>query len=67
MKPWKVQVLVWNPDRISNQQYTVKACSVYDALAKFERFRGASLTYEDIEIKAVWQASEGDFRCKRNV
>lgn len=66
MKKWTVQVLVKTPDRISNCQFTFRAYGVYDALNSFEKFRGRSLTYEDIEIVAVWQSSEGTFKCKRS-
>lgn len=68
MKKWIVQVLMRTPDRVSNCQYTFRAYSVYDALNRFEKFRGTNLTYEyeDLEIKAVWAASEGTFKSKRH-
>lgn len=57
MKTWAVRVLIRSQDRVDGAVYSFRAYGLQDALARFAAFRDRNLTFDDVEVIAVWQSS----------
>lgn len=57
MKKYSVMARVGAADRTSTKVVTFKALSVADALVRFERYHQSDMTFDDVEVAAVWQCS----------
>lgn len=66
MKKYSVRVTHREPGRVRSRVFTFKALGVADALVRFERYRQSEMTYEDVEVTAVWQCSACECRARAN-